>query len=214
MSLGAMGGTFLRFSPDRRKVILDRCIDLFNRHGYDGCSTNILKDGLKVAKGTFYKYIVSKEDLYLYLSEKVLKELTELQNDSRVLAPPDIIERFSLLNDRFLDYYSRDSRSFIFLMNILVNPSAPLYDRIEKRRRELVGEHMDAFLSGIDWSLYRYDRHKVLRLAFWAVNGFRQELYERLVRGDDPDTIAEQARDDSALLTGMLKAALLRSPGD
>ena len=212
MSLGAMGGTFLRFPPDRRKAILDRCIDLFNRYGYDGCSTNILKDGLKVAKGTFYKYIVSKEDLYLYLSEKVLTELTELQNDPGILASPDIIERFSLLNDRFLDYYVRDSRSFIFLMNILVNPSAPLCDRIEERRRELVRENMNAFLSGINWNLYTYDRDKVLRLSTWAITGFRQELYKRLVRGDDPDSIAEQAGDDSALLTGMLKTALLRLP--
>lgn len=207
MSLGAMGRTFLRFPEERQREILDRCIDLFSRHGYENCSTNLLKKTLGVAKGTFYKYILSKEDLYLYLAEVVLQEMTEIQEDPAILASSDILHRFVLLNGKFLHYYIRSPRRCLFLMSITSNPSAPFYRRIEERRLELVREKLAPFLEGVDWKSYRYGKDEILRILSWVISGHRQDIYKRMLLGEPPDTLAAQAKEELDLILSILSRA-------
>ncbi len=210
MGLGAMGGTFLRFPEERRQAIADRCIDLFNALGYAECSTNQLKEALDIAKGTFYKYILSKEQLYLYLAESVLQEMTGLRNDPDIPRSPDIIQRFVALNGKFFDYYKAAPGRCLFLMNIIGNPSAPFFRQIEERRLELVQAKFGHFLEGVDWNRYRLGKDEILSLLSWTIGGHRQDVHKRLRLGDNPDTVAADAKHEQDLILAVLSQAFLR----
>jgi AcrR family transcriptional regulator len=59
--------TFLNLSAAKRKEIINVSLEEFSKNDFESASlTNIIKR-LGIAKGSFYRYFVSKEELYSYL---------------------------------------------------------------------------------------------------------------------------------------------------
>lgn len=213
MSIGRMGATFLRFPRERRENILDICIDLFYRNGYGETSTIGLKNALGVAKGTFYKYVVSKEDLFLYIMERILQETLEFSMTPALIESTDILERFRILDERMRRYYLTYPQRFILLMRTISNPQSHFFDVVEKRRIELTAEYLSDLLDGVDWDRYQYPKADVINLVTWATYGHRHEIYKRFCRGDDPEEIAATSEREFAVLLEMIGKAVVRVAG-
>lgn len=61
--------TFLNLSAERQREILEVCLEEFARHDYRDVSLTRIIDRLGLAKGSFYRYFLSKKGLYSYLIE-------------------------------------------------------------------------------------------------------------------------------------------------
>jgi AcrR family transcriptional regulator len=59
---------------ERKKEILDAAEKLFADKGYEAATVNDILDAVKIAKGTFYYYFKSKEDVLDALIEKRISE--------------------------------------------------------------------------------------------------------------------------------------------
>ena len=59
---------------ERKKEILDAAEKLFAERGYEAATVNDILDAVKIAKGTFYYYFKSKEDVLDALIEKRISE--------------------------------------------------------------------------------------------------------------------------------------------
>ncbi len=72
----------------RRNEFLDAAQELFYTHGYDQTSVNMILEKVGVAKGTFYHYFDSKENLLDALTDRIVKQgsarLEELNQSSEL----------------------------------------------------------------------------------------------------------------------------------
>lgn len=59
---------------ERRKEILDSAGELFSTKGYDKCTVNDILDSIGIAKGTFYYYFKSKEEVL----DAIIDRVTEI----------------------------------------------------------------------------------------------------------------------------------------
>ncbi len=72
---------------ERRNEIIQTAINLFIEKGYDACSVNDILKAVGIAKGTFYYYFKSKEDVLdagvEQLSETVFARVKEISKDKQ-----------------------------------------------------------------------------------------------------------------------------------
>lgn len=77
---------------ERKNEIIKTSAALFSEKGYDKCSVNDILNAVGIAKGTFYYYFKSKEDVLdaaiEYVSEQVLEQVQKVANQKE-LSPVD-----------------------------------------------------------------------------------------------------------------------------
>ena len=80
---------------DRRRQIMEVGLSLFARHGYYNTTVADIIREIGIARGTFYRYFIDKQDLYnVILSENINYAMSILpQFPSDELLPPEEIER-------------------------------------------------------------------------------------------------------------------------
>lgn len=64
-----MAENFNSISEDRKKIILNACIEEFAEKGYERASTNNIVKKAGIPKGTLFYFFGSKKALYLYILE-------------------------------------------------------------------------------------------------------------------------------------------------
>lgn len=73
---------------ERRNEIIRTAAVLFSQKGYDRCSVNDILDAIGIAKGTFYYYFKSKEDVLDAAVEQVSKQV--LAQTKKVAAQKEV----------------------------------------------------------------------------------------------------------------------------
>lgn len=79
---------------ERKNEIIDTAAKLFVTKGYEQCSVNDILNTIGIAKGTFYHYFKSKEDVLDAVIDKTSSRLSEkitMVADNSELAPEDKI---------------------------------------------------------------------------------------------------------------------------
>lgn len=72
---------------ERRREIMNKAIELFLDKGYDKTSVNSIVEELKIAKGTFYHYFKSKEEILYEIIDESVEEYSErIKKDLNVLS--------------------------------------------------------------------------------------------------------------------------------
>jgi AcrR family transcriptional regulator len=62
---------------ERRREIMNKASELFLHKGYDKTSVNTIVEELKIAKGTFYYYFKSKEEILCAILEETIEKYSE-----------------------------------------------------------------------------------------------------------------------------------------
>ncbi|UCD38250.1 MAG: TetR/AcrR family transcriptional regulator [Fidelibacterota bacterium] len=90
----------------RRQEFLDTAQQLFFQHGYEQTSVNMILDQVGVAKGTFYHYFDSKEDLLNALTDRMVQQAL---NQLRPIVQDEQLSALDKLNKYFAG--SRDFKT-------------------------------------------------------------------------------------------------------
>ena len=94
---------------DRERNLLDAAYRLFISKGQLKTSVDDIVQEAQVAKGSFYTYFHSKEELTQKLIERLCTRiLHECYNDCRRQKVPDFTERVVLLVDSLLNHFKRN----------------------------------------------------------------------------------------------------------
>jgi len=64
--------TFYRLKPQRRERLVEQAFEVFSAGRYEDVSVRTLIVAMGLTTGSFYRYFVSKEELYIYLVDEML----------------------------------------------------------------------------------------------------------------------------------------------
>lgn len=103
-------------SGQTREKIVEAAIELFAKKGFDRTTVDEIVANAGVAKGTFYLYFKSKDDLIKELAFEVMPIMAMPSlNDPYITVSFPTLESYLLqLGKEFLEFYSYDYRSEIF----------------------------------------------------------------------------------------------------
>jgi len=105
----------------RKNEFLDAAQELFYSVGYEQTSVNMILEKVGVAKGTFYHYFKSKEELLDSLAERVTDQI--VVHIEKMLDKPklDAIAKLNLMFESSASWKAANREIIIALMNAMYN---------------------------------------------------------------------------------------------
>jgi AcrR family transcriptional regulator len=77
----------------RRADLMDAAEDLFIRRGLDAVTVEDITNAAQVAKGTFYRYFISREALLLALRDRFIEQFCEMARIAMDLHPETAFDK-------------------------------------------------------------------------------------------------------------------------
>ncbi|MDY6835180.1 MAG: TetR/AcrR family transcriptional regulator [Chloroflexota bacterium] len=173
---------------ERRQELLDVAQELFYRKGYDSTSITDVIEAVGIAKGTFYHYFKSKEDLLDQIIERQTQGMD--QTISPIVQDTDMnaTQKFNMLHSEIAHYKAVNRDVMLLLTRVLYADANLLFmEKMMKHRILTVAPKLAEIISqGVEESVFDveftyYTAELILRM--WASLGkdFGQiVLYEEL----------------------------------
>lgn len=170
--------TFHNLDPVKQKRFFDACAAEFAEYGYELASTNRIVGTLGIAKGSFFKYAESKEDVFLYLVRQTLEELGRIQASPATYSSADLLVRARELLIRHVDYAADHPARYRMVLRAYLDTRSPLYPKLAELRAAVSAASGNAIYDGVDWGIYRFPREEVVTLLELFDRGLRQAILE------------------------------------
>ncbi len=205
-----MKKTFFSIDPAKRERFLAVCTDEFAEFGYEAASTNRIVGKLGIAKGSFFKYAESKEDVYLYLAELVLQDLARLQASPETYRSPDLLARTQELLSSHMVYARRQPARYRLILRALLDVRSTVYPRVLELRACVSAAAGNRIYDGVDWSLYRFPENEIRAFLELLDLGLRQSAMHALSMSGDATALETHVTHALDLAARMLRSGIYR----
>ncbi|MBM6791469.1 MAG: TetR/AcrR family transcriptional regulator [Flavonifractor plautii] len=180
---------FSDLCEEKRNKIVEICIAEFSQHGYINSSTNRIIQNAGISKGSLFKYFKSKEELYFYILDTVIMELTiDLEKNFADL-PSDLFERTIKYSELEFAWYIKHPDKCKLITTAFSKGDDTLRLKIEKRYKTQGENIYYKTLKSIDISTLRWDRYRTAEVLKWFLLGFKEDFISRMNTENSVDTL-------------------------
>lgn len=140
-------------------------------------------ENANIGKGMLFHYFKSKRELFHYLVDYSVRFIMDEYIKWLDPAETDFIEKYRRAAQAKLEAYAKNKHVFHFLGNLYLHEDQhALTDTLRQRLDETMSQAMTLIFSNVDTSLFRDDvsADHVLKIIRWSIEGFQNELMERL----------------------------------
>lgn len=188
-----MYSKFENLTQEKKKKIIDVCIEEFSQNGYKNASTNNIVKNAEISKGILFHYFGSKKSLYLYVLDYVLDFLSEIIYKMMNDLPADFFERIMKVGIIKLKAAYEYPAEYKFLLDAITNIEDDIKHEVQVRYKKLYKEGMPILFKGIDTSKFRseIDKDKAMELIMFALEGVNNK-YLRVFESMHVDKIMSE----------------------
>jgi len=200
---------FLNLTADEQNRIIDAALDEFASKDFETASLNNIIAKAGISKGSMYHYFASKEDLYVYIINQIMKTKEKFLSQALTLSGKPLAEMSFFENLEFqmlasVDFaaqHNREHQLSIRLQNMAENPlkeklTGELTGAFEEYINSMVNEAMEAGEIRDD-----FDKGFVTRILKFTLMHF-VDIYpdSKNFVVEDSAALKEEARKLSAFL--------------
>lgn len=181
-----MNEAFEGLEAEKRTRIINAALQEFSERGYDRASTNKIVKVAGIGKGMLFYYFQNKQSLYHYLLTYSLDLMLDDFLERVDTSEPDFIERMYQIAQLKTQLFTTHPHVIHFLATFMLVESENIPKEISEKYLRLQTLGFNKMYEGIDCHLFRedIDREKAFQLIRWSLDGYQQELKQRL-RGVD-----------------------------
>lgn len=167
---------FEALESEKRERIINAAIDEFEKNGYDNASTNEITKNAKISKGSLFVYFGSKQGLYFYLLEAMIRSLDIIYEEVNWDEKDFLVrlKEIGLIKSRVIKKYPS---AFRFLLAVTKEDSMQVRAEVEKKVKFYSEEAYAKVYEGIDFSKFKadIDLAKMIKMINWTINGLAEE---------------------------------------
>ena len=173
---------FENLEAGKQQKILEAALKEFAENGFGQASTNRIVKQAGIGKGMLFYYFQSKKDLYEYLIEYsmdfVISEYLSLVDINET----DFIKRLKGAAQIKMKAQLENEHVFNFMGTFMLTKDLDLPPHLQKSYEQLQRQGYALLYEGIDKTLFRndVDVDKAFNLIRWGVDGYQQDLLQRL----------------------------------
>ncbi len=186
-----MKKTYFNLPENKKEDLKNICMDEFVNHGYDNSSINIMIKRLGIAKGSFYNYTHSKEDLYLFLLQDIYSGTEKLKDKPVQYKNNDLFDRIEELLEFSFSMFRKNPLQYKFLLQADLDVTSSVYLKIKTIRQEMFSKTYPTLFENINWDQYRFPKEDVMAIFAWLASGIQNDLRPRINSGMGIDEYEE-----------------------
>jgi TetR/AcrR family transcriptional regulator len=206
---------FLNLTADEQSRIIDAALDEFAEKDFETASLNNIITNAGISKGSMYHYFANKEDLYLYLIDRVLeaKEIflkQTLAELGRPLAEMNFFENLEFQMLASVDFAMQHYREHLLSVHLQNMAEGPLKERLfgdlDQAFEDYVENMVDAAMQAGEIR-DEYDKSFVIRILKFTLLHFIDIYpdFEKLMADDSRALKAEVLKLSAFLKKGLQK---------
>lgn len=172
-----------------REELLRICVSVFNEHGYDATSMDMLAKKLGVTKSAIYHHIKTKEEILVSALQKALEALEEVFDAAETLPAASSAEKVEFVVRQTVFVLVEQLDNVTLLLRLRGNTD--IQERALTRRHQLTYRLSDLILAAQEDGELRQDTDSrtLARLTFGMINSL--STWYRPERGTDIDRLAD-----------------------
>lgn len=206
---------FEKLPEEKKKKIIQACIEVFAETGYTGASTNEIVQKAGISKGILFHYFGNKKNLYLYILDKTLDKAVSELNSYLEHLPSDIFERIAVTGMMKLKMALEQPLVYKLLYVTFVNTPDSLKAAVLERYKKLYDIALPMIYNGIDYSRIRkgVDPQKAIEVVVTFMEGLQArylEAYKNLT-AEQSLTLLDKLKSDSLEYMEILKKGIYGS---
>ncbi len=167
---------FHELKSEKRHKILNSALEEFSCYGYYEGSTNRIIKEAAISKGSLYKYFASKEDLYFFLLDNVILNLSSSFKEYMESLPTDPWERIIKCAELEIDWYIQHPNQYKFIKRAFSPNETAIYHQTILKYGEMGLNFYQGLLKTIDETAFKGDSTKALNIIRWFLLGFNEEF--------------------------------------
>jgi len=168
-----LNAAFESLPEDKRKLIIDVCMEEFAQNGYEKASTNTIVKNAGISKGILFHYFGSKKNLYLYVLDYAIEVFTDKFYGISSDVPADLIDRIIYYGIGKLKLYYEYPAVSKLIMDAFLNIPQELKSEIIERYQKVYDQNIPILIKDIDKTKFRdgIDRDKAVELVIMCMEG-------------------------------------------
>lgn len=172
---------FENLPEEKKKRILDACIEEFALNGYDKASTNSIVKKADISKGILFHYFGNKKSLFLYIFDYCINDLVDKYYSMKEAEPKDIFERImwgSIIKLKIAKEEPLKNR-LVFLA--ISNMPEELKQELTEIYNSYYSKHVPQFFGDIDTSKFKkgVDPQKAMELLMMCMDGISNKYLKK-----------------------------------
>ncbi len=136
-----------------------------------------------IAKGSFYNYTHSKEDLYLFLLQDIYSGTENLKDKPEQYKNNDLFDRIEELLEFSFSVFRKNPLQYKFLLQADLDVTSSVYLKIKTIRQEMFSKTYSELFENINWHKYRFPKEDVMAIFLWLAAGVQDDLRPRINSG-------------------------------
>ena len=175
-----MYSKFENLTEEKKKKIIDVCVEEFSQNGYKNASTNNIVKNAEISKGILFHYFGSKKSLYLYVYDYVTDFVTEIFNEKMSNLPADFFERVMEIGIIKLKIASEYPSEFKFSLDVFLHTPEDLKQEVQERYGKIYKENIKLLFNEINTPKFRagINRNKAMELVMFALDGLSNKYFK------------------------------------
>lgn len=172
---------FYSLEKEKQERIINAALKEFARNGYERASTNEIIKEAEISKGSLFNYFNSKEELYLFLFDYVIKVI-DIIYDEVDWNETDFFERMKQLGLAKFKIYKKFPEAFDFLKAAANEDAAEVKAKIDKISKEVIAKGLEKGYQNIDWTKFRedIDLKKMINIINWTMLSFAEAQRDKV----------------------------------
>lgn len=158
---------------EKRKRIINACIEEFANKGYDNASTNSIVEKANISKGLLFYYFGNKKNLFLYTFDYCIEYLLNKYFNEMNYKTEDLFERLIWLSLQKMKMICEEPLMVKMLSTAIINMPKALDKELSQRYNELYTKNISSILKNIDTSKFRKDieTKKAIEFIMLCIDG-------------------------------------------
>lgn len=176
---------FFEIDEQKQKMILDASLTEFSSGGYTAGSTNQIALATGISKGSLFTYFPTKEDLYLYLLDEVIRDFLTAMNDFEKELPQELFQRVIKYAEHELSWHLSHPRESMLIVQAFTKNGSEISRKIEEKYGVTEQNIYFRLMESVDMSHLKGDRQVILNIIKWTLNGLQDSVTGRMTVRDD-----------------------------
>lgn len=184
-----MKGKFKDVDVNNEKVnrIINCALEEFSKNKFEKASTNNIVKAANVSRGLMYHYFADKQELFDFLTEFSITELTEVFNEKFDWKETDILNRIRQSVRIKFEVFERYPYMLEFYIKILDKKSINnTKNSLLRLNPELSNLRNKFYTDNIDLSKFKedVDVEKAINVIRWTIQKYGEEYQDKVRAGD------------------------------
>lgn len=185
---------FYELDEEKRARIINVVLREFAQYPYNESSTNRIVKNAGIGKGSLFKYFQNKEDIYFYILDYIIDDLTVNLKDEIVNLPGDLFERTIKYAELEFAWYIQNPDKYKLLKRAFEKNDTEIFKETKERYALMSEEYYYKLFEDINIDKFQFKREKekLLDILKWFLKGFNEEFIEEVESEDNINNLKDE----------------------